>query len=212
MQFFFDPVAAQPPGLTWTMTLSYFEVVHSTPPAGTYTLYVSGSAQPDAVVVTACLGDELTTWIRLVEGPQFGAVWRRVIGHAYPTVGRMFEADPSSTSMGPGYDPDDQRRKWFVRLQVDELDLPAVVDQSNAAEFLTGERLMAAYEIVRYGALTTLNEIAHIGMSTVDKNAPHRREFGVGVERAQRWAPAVQRALGLHTGSGPAGAIPAGPD
>ena len=54
------------------MTRSYFEVATTAAGVGTTYLYVSGGTEPDSIVVTACLGDELLSWIPIVEGQQFG--------------------------------------------------------------------------------------------------------------------------------------------
>src|SRR5262245_29547660 len=107
MRFFLSPAADQPPGVSWAMTLSYFELARPTANIGTTYLYVSGATEADSVLVSACLGDELLSWIPIVEGPQHGRAWRHAISQAYPRIGALLttgaESPYSDMTMAAGH-------------------------------------------------------------------------------------------------------------
>jgi hypothetical protein len=192
MRFFLRPTTDRPPGGSWAMTRSYFEVATTAAGVGTTYLYVSGGTEPDSIVVTACLGDELLSWIPIVEGQQFGRAWRHAISHAYPRIGALLTAE-SGMTMTAGHDPDDQERKWFISLLVRDLVLPSRVDETNARAFLSDERLQVSYATVLTESLAALGEVTEDGLSKIDTDAPHRREFVKGVHQLQRLAPAFRQ-------------------
>jgi hypothetical protein len=192
MRFFLSPATDRPPGVSWAMTLSYFEVATTTAHVGTTYLYVSGGTEPDSILVTACLGDELLSSIPIVEGQQFGRAWRHAISQAYPRIGALLTAE-SGMTMAAGHDPDDQERKWFISLLVRDLVLPPRVDETNAGAFLSDERLQASYATVLTESLAALGEVTEAGLSKIDKDAPHRRELVKGVRQLQKLAPAFRQ-------------------
>jgi hypothetical protein len=197
MRFFLSPATDRPPGASWAMTMSYFEVTTTTAGTGTTHLYVSGGPTADTVSVSACLGVELLTWIPIVEGQRYGRAWRHAISDAYPRIGAMLtagaDADHSRMTMTAGHDPDDQLRKWTISLHLSDLALPPRVDESNAQTILFGERMSAAYATALRETLAALGEVTIDGLSKVDKDAPHRREFAKGVRQLQEWMPAIHR-------------------
>jgi hypothetical protein len=179
------------------MTLSYIEVTMTTANVGTTYLYVSGATEPDSILVTACLGEELLSWIPIVEGAQYGRAWRHAISQAYPGIGAMLtsgaESPHSGLAMSAGHDPDDQLRKWFISLPLRDVVLPPQVNDENAQAFLNCERLQAGYATLLTASLAALREVTDERLSKIDKDAPHRREFAKGVRQLQRWAPALER-------------------
>jgi hypothetical protein len=196
MRFFLSPAADRPPGTSWAMTQSYIEVATTTANVGTTYLYVSGATDADSVLVTACLGEELLSWIPIVEGPQYGRAWRHAITLAYPRIGAMLTSEAESSSglsMSAGHDPDDQLRKWFISLPLRDLVLPPQVNDGNAQAFLNCERLQAAYATVLTESVAALREVTEDGLSKIDKDAPHRREFAKGVRQLQRSLQRVQQ-------------------
>jgi hypothetical protein len=192
MRFFLSPTTDRPPGVSWAMTLSYFEVATTTARVGTTYLYVSGGIEPDSILVTACLGDELLSWIAIVEGRQFGRAWRHAISQAYPRIGALLTAE-SGVTMTAGHDPDDQKRRWFISLLVRDLVRPSRVDETDAEAFLSDERLQVSYATVLTTSLAALGEVTEAGLSKIDKGAPHRREFVKGVRQLQKLAPALRQ-------------------
>jgi hypothetical protein len=197
MRFFLSPAADRPPGVSWGMTLSYFEIATTTANVGTSYLYVSGATEPDTILVSACLGEELLSWVPIVEGPQYGRAWRHAISQAYPRIGALLtaavESPHSDMIMSAGHDPDDQQRKWSISLRLRDLVLPPMVNETNAQAFLNGERLHAGYATVLSESLAALREVTEDGLSKIDKDAPHRREFVSGVRHLQKLAPALER-------------------